>query len=391
MQRKSNPFHDHFSVTACVCLMVVIWTYSAHGEPYFAVREGYKCSQCHTNITGGGKRNRFGSIYMQTTLPHTVISAADLQALMGHGDTDAAEPDYGTFIPNTLAGFLSFGGDFRFENRTVFAEGPQDAQNEFSVTEANLYIEAKLLREFLSFYVDERLGPGAAGSREIFGLLRVPRWGNFYVKGGKLLLPYGWRLQDDSAFIRDLTGINYANPDTGIEFGFEPGPVTASVAITNGTAGGAEDNVLKQITLRTEAVFRHWRAGWSFSYNDTDAARRIMHGPFVGIAFGRFTLLGEADWIEDREAESGATTTQLALYSALNVLLVRGVNFKVSYEFLDPNSDVDNDARTRLAFGLEPFLTQFLQLRLFYRRNSGIPQRPVDRADELRFEIHLFF
>jgi hypothetical protein len=391
MQRRWNQAHDGFRVTACIWSVLVIWVCSAHAEPYFAVREGYKCSQCHTNITGGGKRNRFGSIYTQTALPHTVVSASDLEAMMGHINAGAAEPDYGTFIPNTLAGFLSVGGDLRLENRTVFAEGPQEAQNEFSVTEANVYLEAKLLGEFLSFYVDERLGPGAASSREVFGLLRVPRWGNFYVKGGKLLLPYGWRLQDDSAFIRDRTGINYANPDTGIEVGVEPGPLTASLALTNGTAGGSEDNVLKQLTLRTEAVFRHWRAGWSFSYNDADAARRIMYGPFIGVAFGRFALLGEADWIEDREAESGATTTQLAVYSALNVLLIRGVNFKLSYEFLDPDRDVDNDARTRLAIGLEPFLTQFLQIRLFYRRNDGIPQRPADRADELRLEFHLFF
>jgi len=79
------------------------------------------------------------------------------------------------------------------------------------------------------------------------------------------------------------------------------------------------------------------------------------------------------------------------VFSSLNVLLVRGVNFMLSYEFLDPNNDVDNDARTRLVIGLEPFLTQFLQVRLFYRSNDGIPQRPEDRADEVRLEFHLFF
>jgi hypothetical protein len=32
-----------------------------------------------------------------------------------------------------------------------------------------------------------------------------------------------------------------------------------------------------------------------------------------------------------------------------------------------------------------------LQLRLFYRLHDGIPQRPVERADELVLELHLFF
>lgn len=118
-----------------------------------------------------------------------------------------------------------------------------------------------------------------------------------------------------------------------------------------------------------------------------------MYGPFAGLSFGRFTLLGEVDVIEDRVADSGETIKQLVVFSSLNVLLTRGVNFKLSYEFLDPNRGdlFRNDERTRFTVGLEPFLTQFLQLRLFYRFNDGIPQRSIERADEVVFEFHLFF
>jgi hypothetical protein len=387
MQKRSHKAVQSVWVYVCAVAACAAWAATAVGEPYFAVREGYKCSQCHSNRTGGGKRNGFGLIYTQTTLPHTVVSFATLQKLF----SNTASSDQGTFVGATLADFLSFGGDLRVENRTVFEQGPLDSRNEFNVTEANLYVEANLLRDILTLYVDERLGPGAAGSREIFGLVHLPQLGNLYIKGGKILLPYGWRLQDDSAFIRDRTGINYANPDTGIEFGIEPGPLSFSLAVTNGTAGGSEDNLFKQITLRGEAVFRHWRAGWSFSYNDTDVARRVMYGPFAGLSFGRFTLLGEVDVIEDRDAASGSTTTQVAVFSALNVLIVRGVNFKLSYEYLDPDVDVDNNARTRLVIALEPFVTQFFQLRLQYRLNDSIPQRPAERADEVRLEMHLFY
>ncbi len=372
-------------------VILIVGATQAWSEPYLAVREGYKCSQCHNNITGGGKRNSFGSIYTQTSLPHTIVSVPALHRFLGGSSAPDDTSDTGTFVPNTLADFLSFGANLRLENQTVFAQDDQDTRNAFNVTEANLYIEAYLLRDLLTFYVDERLGPGAAGSREIFGLLRMPRWGQFYIKGGRFLLPFGWRLQDDSAFIRSATGINYANPDTGIEFGIEPGPFTFSLSITNGTAGGSEDNLFKQLTLRGEAVFRHWRLGASFSYNSTDAARRVMYGPFVGVSFGRFTLLGEVDVIEDRDATTRETTTQLAVFSSLNFLIVRGVNFKLSYEFLDPDTDLDNNARTRFVIGLEPFLTQFIQLRLFYRLNDSIPQRPAERADALRLEFHLFF
>ncbi len=147
------------------------------------MRGGYKCSQCHTNITGGGKRNGFGSIYTQTTLPHKITSASTLQNILSHTGAPAADPNYGTFIANTLANFLSFGGDLRVENRTRFSEGPLETSNSLDVTEANLYIEARLLRNFLSFYVDEQLGPNAASSREVFGLIRTPPLVEFLFQG----------------------------------------------------------------------------------------------------------------------------------------------------------------------------------------------------------------
>ena len=387
MQRTPRWVGRNVLIYACIWAALATCAATGWGEPYFAVREGYKCSQCHTNITGGGKRNSFGLIYSQTTLPHTIVSVSSMQKLLG----DAADSDYGTFVSAALADFVSVGGDLRVENRTVFEEGPLETRNDFSVTEANVYLEANLLANFLTLYVDERLGPGGAGNREIFGLLRLPRLWNFYVKGGKFLLPYGWRLQDDSAFIRDRTGVNYATPDIGIEFGIEPGPLSFSLAVTNGAGGGAEDNLFKQFTLRGGVAFRHWQAGMSVAYNETDAARRVMYGPFAGLSWGRITLLGELDIIEDRDAATDATTTQLAMFSSLNVLLARGVNFKLSYEFLDPDTDIDENERTRLVIGLEPFITQFLQVRLFYRLNDSIPQRPAEEADEVRLEVHLFF
>ena len=70
-------------------------------EPYLSVRTGLKCSQCHTNVTGGGNRTAFGAIFAQTQLP------------MRPG---------GTVVGKGLTDFLSVGFDVRFQVSGTLSE-----------------------------------------------------------------------------------------------------------------------------------------------------------------------------------------------------------------------------------------------------------------------------
>ena len=40
----------------------------ARAEPYLMVRAGAKCNDCHTNLTGGGKRTPFAHIHARDIL-----------------------------------------------------------------------------------------------------------------------------------------------------------------------------------------------------------------------------------------------------------------------------------------------------------------------------------
>src|SRR5262249_54728151 len=153
---------------------------------------------------------------------------------------DKGVPHYWSVLDDRL----SVGGDFRFLNQSVFEEG--NTSNSFQTDKANLYLGVQLLPDTIDFYLDESVAPGGAQSREIFGMFTaMPAHG--WVKAGKFILPYGIRLEDDNAFIRQVTGFNFQNPDLGAEVGFEPGSWSIVASITNGTAGALDNNTSKQV------------------------------------------------------------------------------------------------------------------------------------------------
>jgi hypothetical protein len=210
--------------------------------------------------------------------------------------------------------------------------------------------------------------------------------GTGYAKAGKMLLPFGWRVWDDLAFIRSETGFTFGNPDIGVEVGLEPGPLTWAVAVTNGSSGGSEGDNGKMITSQAVLVYPDFRIGASASRNSRTMTRRDMVGGLAGFRLGPVAILGEADWIR----ETGPTDRkQFVAYAEGNVLAAQGVNAKVTYGYHDPDLDVPEDQRTRVRLGLEVFPVTALQVAAFYesRANPLAPSTP----DLVTLELHFYF
>ena len=334
----------------------------AQAEPYIAARTGLKCSSCHVNQTGGGKRTDFGVIYSQTQLPMRVVKT----------------PKGGSAFDPHLSETVSLGANFRVAETFTFeytnSEGETfPASNSTSFPEANLYVQMDVIDEFLLLYLDQTLAPSSS-NREFFGLLthgeKAP-----YIKIGRYLLPYGMRLLDNSAFVRSKTGFTYARSGTGIEVGWEPKRYSIVASVTD-----------EQFSSVASIWFRRFQIGGSVAKNITRGDNAAA-GPFAGANFGRFTLLGEVDYINADGID------QLATLAEVNYLLTQGFNVKVTYEFFDRNGDVPNehDGQDRLTFGIEPFLAQMLQVRAFYRINEFIPQNGPENQDQAYVEFHVFF
>jgi hypothetical protein len=351
IRRTPRSFKILAVANALVCgLLASSWV---SAEPYFAVRQGLKCAACHVNPSGGGMRNTYGNIWAQTLLPAQRVEIADLEMWTG-----------------AISRYLAVGGNLRAGG--TYTDVPRnDAQSEFDVEEMRVYGAVTIVPERLMLYVDERIAPGGSVNLEAYARVSSAdqRW---YVKAGQMFLPFGWRIEDDGAFIRQASGIGFATPDKGIEVGLETASWSSQLAISNGSAGGSETDNGKQLSVRTEHIQSAWRLGASFNLNDSDAGDRQMQGVFAGLRTGPISWLAEADYIID---ESFAAPRDLwAGLLEANWMYMQGHNVKLTAEFFEPDADIDEDEQNRFSAVWEYVPMQFLQLRAGIRIYDGIPQ-----------------
>jgi len=101
-----------------------------------------------------------------------------------------------------------------------------------------------------------------------------------YLKVEKRMLPYGLRLEDDTAFIRQAAQINFDNGDSGAELGLEFNRGTVNFAATNGSTATTNDDEKFQHTLRNEYLGQYWRLGGSALVNDSESGKCSMYSVF---------------------------------------------------------------------------------------------------------------
>lgn len=348
---------------------LLMFATDALAEPYLAVQKGMKCGTCHTSAAGGGKRTPYGNLFAQTEL-------------------SAKRLDMGELWTGDFGKYFAVGGDARGGWNQIDTDGSASVADS-GLDEFIAYVEIKPFPKHVGIYVDARLRPDDPVVREQYVRANLPG-GKWTVRAGEFFLPFGLRLQDDDAFIRQVSGINFNTPDTGWEVGYEGGPWSAQLAVTRGTAGGPEIDSGKQYSTRVGYVTNRWRAGASFNLNDSRFGDRQMQGVFGGIRTGPVSWLGEIDYIIDDGTPTGRRNSWATLVEA-NYGYRKGHNLKVTFEWFDPDDDVSNDEQNRASLVWEYSPIQFLQARLGYRKRNGIPQNPAQNLEQAFAEIHVYF
>lgn len=368
---RLNRYNRRIAMLAITfATIVVLWLPpgAAQAEPYLAAFEGMKCSQCHSNGTGGGMRTAFGNAYAQTKLAARTV------------DVDDAWTGF-------VGKFFAIGGDLRASAKVV--DTPNlDQSRVFDLDQARLYVNLNVIPERLSVYLDELIAPGVASNREAFLQYRAAA-GTWSIKAGKFYLPYGLRLQDDTALVRQLPGINMFTPDTGIELNWEPGAWSMQAAVTNGGSGGAETDTGKRYSLQSAYVASRWRIGVAANWNDTEGADRRAVGLHATLRTGPIAWLAEYNHVIDEQMGDDLNSRTALLEG--NWRLTQGHNLKITTEYLDPNDTIDEDHRTRQSAVYEYTPIQFLQLRGGARIYDGMPQDDSQNRREYFLEVHGFY
>jgi len=141
---------------------------------------------------------------------------------------------------------------------------------------------------------------------------------------------------------------------------------------------------------RAEFVQANWRAGASALYNDADLGARTGFGGFGAVKLGPVVLLGEVDYIDD-DSIGASGTKLLATLAEADFRLMQGHNLKLTYEWFEPNRDVDEDEQTRSSLLYEWSPIQFIQLRAGVRIYDGIPQNDNQNRKQAFIQLHGFF
>ena len=371
-------------LAALLALTLAVVASSAHAEPYLMVRSGAKCSDCHTNQTGGGKRTPFAQIHARDILH-------DLDLLPIPRGVKAFTGEVNQWI--------SIGADLRVRNKTVFQDHIRNGRvdnntafrervlsNDTDVNEFNGYLQVDLWPDVATFYVDESLNGGAT-NREVFGLVRGFLPWDTYVKAGRMFPAFGLRVFDDEAFIRSRSGFTFQNPDEGAEIGTAPGPFFIASTVTNGQDGDkdVQATVNAYAVIQDLPVVKHLMGGTSFA---RQSDKRNVAAVYGGSNLWRFTYLGEVDFIHDNQVSTVGKRDQLAAYAEVDFLIFDWLNIRGTFDFVKVSNDQN---QVRYAIGAEPFINRVIQPRIQYRINNGVPTEPDQNQDQIVVELHLFF
>jgi hypothetical protein len=370
------------------------------------------CNACHVNPTGGGPRNAAGDFYGSHHLGLFKWGRVNV------GPAPGPIPEPGT--PARFDGIdpskrIEVRGEFRAMGYSSTYEFEEDA---FFPMQADVHLIARPYDP-----PGQNVGRltlvatgGAEGKRtkregeDVTDYLFVKEWWllyddlaqQAYVKVGRFLPPFGWRLDDHTAYIRQHLGFDHERQVTGVEVGLNPNYPYVHAAVFSSVHDGhspiPDDGRGAALSLGYRDLA--WQLGGSFMFETRDDADDVWVGgnwalnlfrpshPWKGLALAPFVYLGEVDLRRTSPNSDARAVSALAAFHELAWIPRSWVRVMARYEWRDFDLEIREDHRQRLSAGVSLHPVPQLEVGAQVRIN----QEPVETLDddELLLMIHVW-
>jgi hypothetical protein len=322
----------------------------ASAVPRFSARYEQKCALCHANPSGGGLRTLYASQYL---VPEEMAWSKPKEDVLSNIDPEISKN-------------VVIGTDFRMIHRYSDDEAPQ--QNFFQM-QGDIYVDFRM-DESLSLYYDQ----GINSNYELFGLWEgLPLTG--YVKLGRFVPAYGWKFDDHTMYVREELGfLPPGNSDVGVEFGVSPQRFDVQFALLNGNRGSTADNNQKFATMFSGAYRFHVgpvgaAVGAAGYWEDNEDANYGTGGTFGYLLWRELAWLYQIDWTLD-DPQGVGHTTGFVTSSEVSYLVRKGLEARATYDFFDPDFNLESGAKSRWGGGVSVMPRAFLVVEALYRATS---------------------
>jgi len=356
--------------TTLSALLILVAAGPATATPAYSAAYGQKCALCHVNPTGGGMRGAYASQFL---IPAEIAFSASGREAEGSAGAAISEQ-------------VSVGSDLRTLLR-YSAEEDHSSENNIFQMQGDLYLHFQMGERF-SAYLEQ----GISGSYEIYGTAFVLPAGGYF-KVGRFTPAYGWRFADHGMYVRQELG--WAPPqhsDVGLELGFYPGNTSLNIALLNGSRG----QVLDGDDRYAAALRGEWRRGigpanlalgGSYHRDQESGIERALYGPFYYLNIGRLSLIGE--WgLESLDGRSG---DRMAYSQELRWRLKRGLDLRMTYNFLDPDTERQTGSRSKAGLGADLLATPFFGVLAMLNYHQFEEGEEITGEDFLQAELVVHF
>lgn len=358
---------------ACVVLGVLPAASPSGAVPRYSARYEQNCSLCHVNPTGGGMRSLYASQFL----------VPEEMAWSSPGD-DVLER-----IDPQVSSSITLGADFRLLH--LYSDKKSKTRNFFEM-QGDLYVSFQMTPRLVLYY-----DRGISASYELFGMAHILPW-NGYIKAGRLIPAYAWKLDDHTSFVRsELEFFPPTHTDVGVELGIYPRRLALHLSLLNGNRGDVLDND-ERLAVALRAAYRAnvrgvgLAIGGSGLHNPGADGDDDTAGIFGYLTWRRITWVGAVDWNRFQPTGGGHKTKFITSHE-LSIQVRRGLEVKGTYDFYDPDWNLATGARNRYGGGAVVMANPFVRLEALVRAYETDSGRDLEEEDfvESVLQLHLFY